>query len=416
MISFVPASSLEKRTTDSLESRQIASNDTANLDQSRTFRKDAYYFHPKEMLISHIKCYKDASLWKEIHRLPDNSHKAVLKISTIDEIYITANHYIISSDSGLCAAYRKNFEFDGYINERNGELVKSAYYNSIDDEVIKVSILSNDDYSELRCFKISKNDVSKSSPVFDQYQLKYPGFIEFDAVNNLALVLEGRTKKYHIISLSNYKKFFTIEGSDILDVKMTPDVVIALRRCLEDRVKFELYRLDGTIEKIEMFIKPKHPIEFFDCLGISFILKQSRCNMKIYNIGTHQCKEISGTANIPSSHFSFLYTAKKIAIFRKATFYFFTFQGDFLFTMQNKREIQNCPLAVSKNQKFMICVSIVGFDYFIAVFSLDDGRCLVQKKIPPSKNNGYKISSIAFDETSNVLITGDQGGKVSFYI
>lgn len=406
---------------------------------------DSFYFNPMPMLISNLELKFTSSLWKNISDLSGNQSSFLLHYSTIDEITMVRNYAIIRSRNGLCAVYKLiDRSFICYLNQMDHEIVKSIFVNESGKgdsmEIIKAVCLKSDNFSRIRCFKTQLNDLKNCEEIFKELNVSYPGFVEFDSINGRAIVLT-RDLKYSVFNLHNLSKETEISGKNIKDVKLVPDLILLTKSkendyscesraahmikygCeilneLEELVNLEFHTFKGSSTAIDFQVVKGVQIQFIDCLGSSVVIKQVGLNARVYNIGTNQITEMENTDTLKINDFIFLYRAKKIIVHRNGDFSVFSFSGEFLFNISSsspQRNLSASPVAVTPDQKFFTCCCHSSFDQWIYVFSLLDGKLLLNRKIPAKQSNGYKITAICFDDISNTLITGDEGGNIAFY-
>ena len=97
------------------------------------------------------------------------------------------------TDSGVCAA----FDVDTgrrtcILNTGPHEVIRSLFHNKSNKTLIIVSVYQADQYSSLRCRAASLDDLRRgiadqSSALFGSELLRWPGFVEFDDVNQKVL-------------------------------------------------------------------------------------------------------------------------------------------------------------------------------------------------------------------------------------
>lgn len=156
-------------------------------------------------------------------------------------------------------------------------------------------------------------------------------------------------------------------------------------------------------------------IEMIDRHELNIIVKQNGCNAVIHNLA-NECKVvIPETEGLEANDFVFLYLMKRIIVHIDGKFRVYTCQGVFLFTIDVGRPLEILPVAVGRSQKHLCVVSQTDFDQWVYVFSLITGEKLYESHIPANCNNGYKISALAFDDSTNTLITGNSYGEATFW-
>lgn len=459
MLSFTRASSLEIDIDDSIKQRER--NLLAFCHQS-TIRPEPFYFNPTKILIAGLSFRCVFSMWKDIAKLPDNQSSFLLRLSMIDEITITNEFAIARSRNGLCAVYKlSDRSFVGFLNQLNQEVIKSIFVNDFDKsavdqddcKIIKAVCLKEDNFSRVRCFSTSIKNMTVSKEIFENENISYPGFVEFDSINGRGIVLNGNLT-YSIYNLKDFSLEKRINDSNIRDVKFVPELLIVTKNldqikysdltgqgnCSSGQIGFgnddeistsedddlnpfecillDFHSFDGKMCTIQLKLIKGKEIQFIDCLDSNIVIKQVGYNARVYEAGTQSFKEIPSTSQLKITDFLFLYRARKFFVHRNGEFEVFSFSGEFIFSItspSSKRSLDPSPAAVSRSQEFLATCSHAGFDQWIHIFSLKDGSLCYTKKIRPTQSNGYKITAIAFDEKSCTLIIGDEGGRITFY-
>ena len=93
----------------------------------------------------------------------------------------------------MCRFNTLNSTYSCFLNVTPDEVVRSLFFNKKNDSLITVSVFRYDDFSSLKCRStpieyIRRGKPGAGFPLFESESLRWPGFVEFDDVNNKVLV------------------------------------------------------------------------------------------------------------------------------------------------------------------------------------------------------------------------------------
>jgi hypothetical protein len=114
--------------------------------------------------------------------------------------------------------------------------------------VIKISVLSEDSYSYLRCTahkveNLLKKNVQNCPKLFTKSHIVYPGFVEFDQNSQCAIVFYNKYSNIEIISLIDYSTQFEIENACSDDVKFTANSIMHIHLLGLSQIEITLFKL-----------------------------------------------------------------------------------------------------------------------------------------------------------------------------
>lgn len=382
-----------------------------NVSKKMTFL-DAF----DDKIISQISFLFESDLWKHVSEIKGfNSHYLVQR-SKIVEITQSQKCTFIRTSTGLGAVVNTmNCEFICFLNNFDGELIKSIYYNKVKNDIIKVNISLLDDYSALHCYVYNESDLKNCKCLFDNNEIVYPGFVEFDSINNRAIILEGKKKDYKIWDLTNYSMLYELKSYNIWDLKMTPGALLLIKsnKYNEIELTFIGNGKNTTTSKIRTFNNMN--IEFVDRFELTIFYKEKEHDVNVIDLSDNSYTSIPKTSNLDVSNFIFLYKSKKLIIYFEGEFKVYSFLGEYLFSIFNTKSFDNFPIGIAKNQNYLVTCTQKQFDQWIYIYSLKDGSLIFEKYFPPQVSNGYKITSISFDDTNNIMTIGNEIGCLWFY-
>lgn len=370
-------------------------------------------------LLLPIKFSGMASLWAEIARLPGGQSASLLRRNKVEEIVFAGPYTIVRTYNGLGAVYLiTTHSLVCYLNTVQGEIIRSVYHNEIRNEIIKVSILESDKFSALHCFilpfdNVSEQNVSDSKEIFEDLQIEYPGFVEFDSINNRVIVAEG-SHDYRIFTLDDYTELIHLTNTEILDIKMTPGALMVVQRPNSNTLKLNFFS-DESDGVLNFGIVDDAEIDFVDRYELTVLYKQKGHDVVIYDAGNDQFYKLPSTKNRQSRDFIFLYKARKVLVYQNGTFVVYSFNGDFLFIIKAPQSIDPNPMSVSKSQNYIVATRQFEYERFIFIFDLTNGELVKQEVLDSHIHNGYTITAVGFDDDNLALVLADDIGQVSFW-
>jgi hypothetical protein len=301
-----------------------------------------------------------------------------------------------------------------YLHHEPHEIIRSIFFNDFRKEIVKVSVNGSDNFTALRCYATALDRLCVWTELFTSDEIAYPGFIEFDGVNGRCLIHEGKRKTYKLRALQTYEMLTQVAGRDVFDMKMTIDMLLVVGQPNQLTVPVRLIR-DKEERVVSLTLDASGDLELIDRYELCVFVKQHGNDLKIHDLGTGQIRGIPNTAQCSISDFLFLYSNGRMIIKRDGEFNVYTLQGEFLLTLAGSQKLKGTPLAFAFGDDLLLATAQDQFDQWIDVFSLRTGRLLLETYIPPNVHNGYKISAIAYDESSGTIVTGDGFGTVTFW-
>jgi hypothetical protein len=338
--------------------------------------------------------------------------------SPISEIVPAETINLIRSQNGLCAIYDSfSLNFICFLNSKEGELVRSIYFNKYRKEVIKISVLSEDSYSYLRCTAhkvedLFKKNVQNCLPLFTKSKIVFPGFVEFDQNSQCAVILYNRNSNYEIISLLDYSKQFEIENTYSGDVKFTTNSIMYIHTIGLSQLEITLFEISkGKINhKIQLPYSRGKDIEFIEKCSQYIILKQKYLDAIIYDITSNVSRIIENTSNLCSSSFLFLFSSGRIVIHHERKLMIYLFSGEKIDEILLDHNVDLNPVCVSNNQNIFIFISQSQDHQIIHIIDFENSSLIGLYPVEMSK--GHIFTSICFNESVGRFCLGDEAGNI----
>jgi hypothetical protein len=425
MRSFAPSSILETSEAQNTlgksvekERRKSKANESYSYTAFQRFRSFSQQIYP-------LRITKIDSMWSHIGQLDYPLETLIQNRYPIIDIVFANEVIAIRSFNGLCSIYSNwSFEFMFYINTVGCEIIRSVYFNPRRDELIIVSCSGEDDYIGLSCFAIKTTDLSmrmtdRKVRLFSDTSIKFPGFVEFDSPNGLAVYYAGRDKSYRIFSLDDYSELYQLSSHDIQDIKLTPGSLILFRCEAANRINIRFHDTQQGKFKGEftIMISSAVAVEFVERCGFTILLKQVGKPLKVYDIETGETRTMHGTEANTANDFAFLYSAKMFILHKRGTFEIYTFECQKIFTFASKtgEKLLHAPMCVNQSQEYFVCTSNAN-TLKVYMFSLKDGREIFCSEVDRGMMSGFSMTSIACDDESHCIVCGDEVGTSNFWL
>lgn len=122
-----------------------------------------------------------------------------------------------------------------HLNDAPDTVVRSLFVNRAAGDVVTVAVSRRDGYGALRCSAVSLSAIAAATPttpppparpLFGGAGLRWPGFVEFDDVNGVAIAADADEGRYNITDLSTYAPRFTVPGDGVREVRTAPGVLL----------------------------------------------------------------------------------------------------------------------------------------------------------------------------------------------
>ena len=380
------------------------------------------YTGMKENLMKNAKMCGQVNPWERSAELVNNSYSALLEHSPIDEIQSSPWVVTVRAKTGLCAAYDiKTMQFLCYLNTMPGEVVRSVFYNSVRDEMIKVSVFKKDNFVELKCFAIKCSDLLRKMPYIHQrlYQeetLTFPGFVEFDQLNIKAVTFSPLFSKYKIWDLRTHQKLLMIDYPGAYDIKITPDIIIVLCKPIDSVIPLVMYSLSNGefIERIDFKIQPGVDVSFVERCGNILMVKQKNRCLSTFDLVHKVYGCLPQTEQCPPNSFTFLYKARRFLVMRSNRYDMFDFNGKYVLSIgpSPQRGTLNC---ISRSQRLLCMVKQESFDQSVVIYDVYSGEPVGEINVDAKIAFGHKIVTINYVEETHCFTIGNEAGYVVFY-
>ncbi|KAK8808394.1 hypothetical protein WA158_008295 [Blastocystis sp. Blastoise] len=155
------------------------------------------------------------------------------KRSRITEILVYGSLLCTLTNSGVCSAYNTNtMKRICFLNSNSQEIIRSIYLNKYTQSIDLVIIDFLGDSTCLTSRSISIHDIINGNTngklLFQNENLIYPSFIEFDSINRIILTFTSNTQTYKVWSLLDYSLLYSIHDQNIVDIRLSLGTMVVV--------------------------------------------------------------------------------------------------------------------------------------------------------------------------------------------
>ena len=143
---------------------------------------------------------------------------------------------------GGCAVYHRiSLRLIRYLNTSSGDIIRSFFWNQQQNALITVSVRSTDSPWALYCRSTPLSAITANpplsiphftfacTPILTSESLQYPGFVEFDDLNQVILSYNHHLHEYKVWRMSDYHCIQQVTDTNVREVKTCPGLLMLIR-------------------------------------------------------------------------------------------------------------------------------------------------------------------------------------------
>eukprot|EP00698_Gefionella_okellyi_P015172 TRINITY_DN4276_c0_g2_i1.p1 TRINITY_DN4276_c0_g2~~TRINITY_DN4276_c0_g2_i1.p1 ORF type:complete len:318 (+),score=46.76 TRINITY_DN4276_c0_g2_i1:407-1360(+) len=204
------------------------------------------------------------------------------------------------------------------LNIASDEVIRSVFYNRLNDSIVTVSVYRRDKFTTLRCRStpvryIVLGKMNAGTTLFPSENLVFPGFIEFDELNGTALSFEHQEGVYKVWSLQDYSHMYSIPGTDVLEVKISHGTILVVYKRQAGHIPFKILNIvDGAVLlHWRQIINRSKRIELVELCAEKLLLKQEGENLHIIDVWSRQSIEVAQSESMAPHAFIYLHQQRR---------------------------------------------------------------------------------------------------------
>lgn len=351
------------------------------------------------------------------------------KRSQVLEIIAAKDLLIVSQASGVCCAFdQKTGKRLCFLNVTLDEVVRSIFYNKLNQSIITVSVFKGDNFSSLKCRSVSLEYLRRGEPsgafeLFGGEMLHWPGFVEFDDVNGKVLTFSAQGHAYKVWDLLNYGLLFTISDPAIQEIKVSPGVMLLIYSRQSTHVMLSLVDIHTgqQLRKWPHFLHRSKKIDFIEQFNETLLVKQEGESLQVVD-SSGAVSEVPDAEFPTPVAFVFLYEYQMFLTFRNNSVAVWDHHGRPVTRFEdqpiNFADVTSSNICISKSQDLILSYHKAGIfePGVINVSSIKTGRML--GKITARAGEALPgaplqdVSALSYNEETGVLYTGTKGGLI----
>ena len=172
--------------------------------------------------------------------------------SKVIEIVCSDDVVVALTLSGVACAFKDGRRV-AFLNVTPDEMVRSVIFNRRSASFVTVSTNRADHFSSLHCRStlvewVRRGEPEAGLPIFQQEELRWPGFVEFDEVSCRAVTFSAADRTYGIWELANFSLLFRLRDPEIAEVKAAArNALLVVHRRKADAMRVQVLSIaDGT--------------------------------------------------------------------------------------------------------------------------------------------------------------------------
>eukprot|EP00696_Hemimastix_kukwesjijk_P008406 gnl/Hemi2/20617_TR6841_c0_g1_i1.p1 gnl/Hemi2/20617_TR6841_c0_g1~~gnl/Hemi2/20617_TR6841_c0_g1_i1.p1 ORF type:complete len:419 (+),score=83.56 gnl/Hemi2/20617_TR6841_c0_g1_i1:163-1419(+) len=349
------------------------------------------------------------------------------KRSKIVEMVTAGDVLFALTQSGICAAFDRGRQSRlCFLNVTDDEVIRSLFFNKAECALVTVSVFRSDNYSSLHCRATPLACILAQRPtagrrLFEAETLRYPGFVEFDEINQKVLTYDAEKRVYKIWDLK-YRFLFAIKDVNIQEIKISQGVLLVVSNRAPAFVTLTLRSIeDGRIlQTIKHLLHKTKRVDVLELFGDRLLVKQESKYMQIVNIRDLSNLAVDHNEFHAPQAFIYLNQSQQFLTIRNETVQSWDLKGE-LGTRFEDHVLWNTTgttngIFIPPSQDIIIsfCRNSKTMDGALHVSHLVSGRLL--EPIPcPVANPGEEVTSLHYSEEHHEMYTGTRAGLIHIW-
>nr|CAD1827369.1 unnamed protein product [Ananas comosus var. bracteatus] len=229
---------------------------------------------------------------------------------------------------------------------KEDEVIESLFYNKDDESLITLSLHASDNSNSWKCRTIPIESIRKNQlrARYQLFETESGDTIEFDVVNNKALIYSARNHLYDLFDMKDYSFKYSINEGNITEIKISPGILLLKhqRNNWAGYVPLEMLSVeDGTLLKsFKTQSYRNKQVSFMELFGEKLLVKQENENLQIVDVRTSELIEVVDTEFFNPSALIFLYRKNLFMCFQGTKLEVWSFHGE-LFTSFEDHTLQH---------------------------------------------------------------------------
>ena len=348
--------------------------------------------------------------------------------------------------TGVCAVFsRVTHQRLCFVNQSPDEVIRSLFYNKLNESLVTVSVFREDNFSSLKCRSTRLEYMHRATPdggypLFESESLCWPGFVEFDDVNGKVLTYSAQDKAYKVWDLHNYRPLYTIEDADIHEIKISPGIMLVIYHKKPDQNSIPLFirsiETGEVLKKFSHILKVKK-IDFIEQFNEKLLIKQEHEDLQIIDVRTGDTIRVPEHRFETPSAFIFLYENQLFLTFRENTVTVWNLSGDKITSFEDHElwhpDCNTNNIYITAKQDIIVSFcrdhastscedGMAGgpMKGAVNISSIFTGKCVAKIASGDSDEPRHskaleRVSAVFYNEEHNEIYTGNEKGHLAIW-
>jgi len=274
--------------------------------------------------------------------------------------------------------------------------------------------------------------IQPCSVPFKDEVLSWPGFVEFDEINEQVITFCAKNQTYKIWELKNYNLLYTIGGSDVAEIKITTGLLMLVSHPTATHITFTLLEAENgrVIRQHQHRLQTRGSIQVVELFRHKIFLKQEATPLVIYDIYSG-AKQVVNTPPfiIPSGYILMHEKHVFLTIHYNNHIAVWDLNGQHIRNLDDhqlwRTKLNNNAILVIPRQGIIISLCSSGGFFDEGTINISDvtsGKCLAKigcADDPQQERERARalsnITALHFNDARNELYTGTKAGLVHIW-
>ena len=328
-----------------------------------------------------------------------------------------------------------------FVNQSPDEVIRSLFYNKLNESLVTVSVFREDNFSSLKCRSTRLEYMRRAKPdggypLFESESLCWPGFVEFDDVNGKVLTYSAQDKAYKIWDLHNYRPLYTIEDADIHEIKISPGIMLVIYHKKPDQNSIPLFirsiETGEILKKFSHILKVKK-IDFIEQFNEKLLIKQEHEDLQIIDVRSGDVIRVPEQRFQTPSAFIFLYENQLFLTFRENTVTVWNLSGDKITSFEDHElwhpDCITNSIYITAKQDIIVSFcrdksttehGLSSIKGAVNISSIFTGKCVAKIAAADSEEPRHakaleRVSAVFYNEEHNEIYTGNEKGHLAIW-
>jgi WD40 repeat protein len=328
-----------------------------------------------------------------------------------------------------------------FVNQSPDEVIRSLFYNKLNESLVTVSVFREDNFSSLKCRSTRLEYMRRAKPdggypLFESESLCWPGFVEFDDVNGKVLTYSAQDKAYKIWDLHNYRPLYTIEDADIHEIKISPGIMLVIYHKKPDQNSIPLFirsiETGEILKKFSHILKVKK-IDFIEQFNEKLLIKQEHEDLQIIDVRSGDVIRVPEQRFQTPSAFIFLYENQLFLTFRENTVTVWNLSGDKITSFEDHElwhpDCNTNNIYITAKQDIIVSFcrdksttehGLSSIKGAVNISSIFTGKCVAKIAAADSEEPRHakaleRVSAVFYNEEHNEIYTGNEKGHLAIW-